>query len=101
MSRYLATCCRCGTEGDDLKCPVDVTVRWDGVRETHFAQVEDPTSPAADPETGLVLWLSQAVGEIRTVGKLERAVAAYATLPAGIREHLENDRLDDLLGSRA
>lgn len=100
MSRYAATCLRCGTEGDDLTCPVDVTVGWDPVRETFFGQVEDPTAPEADPETGLVLWLGQDLYEVRTVDELERRLAPYATLPPQLRVKLKRDRLDDLLGSR-
>jgi hypothetical protein len=58
-----------------------VTVGWDGDRGTYFAQVEDPTSPAADAESGLVLWLGQDIGEVGTVEELERALVAYATVP--------------------
>ena len=80
--------------------PVDVTAGWDSVRETISPQVEDQTAPQAEPETGLVLWLSQDVGVIHTVENLGRALATSATLPAALRDRLERDRADDLLGSR-
>ena len=80
--------------------PVDVTVGWDSVRETISTQVEDQTAPQAEPETGLALWLGQDVGMIRTVEGLGRALATYTTLPAALRDRLERDRVDDLLGSR-
>jgi hypothetical protein len=80
--------------------PVDVTVGWDSVRETISPQVEDQMAPQAEPETGLVLWLDHDVGVIHTVEDLGRALASYATLPAALRDRLERDRVNDLLGSR-
>jgi hypothetical protein len=100
MSRYAATCRRCGTEGDDLECSVDVTV--DGMAAARPTLHKRRTSrrPSADPETGLVPWLGQDIGEVGTVEELERALVAYATVPADVRIALERDRLDNLLGLR-
>jgi len=56
--------------------------------------------PSADPETGLVLWLGQDIGEVGTVEQFERALVTYATVPADVRIALERDRLDNLLGLR-
>ena len=54
-------------------------------------------SPAADPETSLVLCLGQDVGEVRTVDELGQALAPHATVPASVRQRLEGDRMNDLL----
>jgi hypothetical protein len=49
----------------------------------------------------MVLWLGQNIGEVPTVAELERALVAYATLPGAVRERLERDRVDNLLGWRS
>jgi hypothetical protein len=103
MSRYAATCRRCGSADDfaDPSCPYSIVVGWDRVRETYFAQVEDQSIVVPDDEDlamSLVLWVGKWPNEVRTVDDLERELAPYGMIPADVRKQLVRDRVDHHLG---